>query len=349
MKASILSLWISLVLALLGIGFLWILGMSAKILAFAFGLAYLLFPFVRWFEVRKIPRVMTILSITFFGALSLVGLTLWIVPVLLTEIIHLVDRMPSLLQEVFTRLQAMAVEHGIPFPHSLTEVLGYISTNLSDLSSYIVNPALNVAKSLVSNSTALILGLTNLILFPVFFFFVVLDYEKIISSFKKVFPKSTRIHVDHWLKRADEILSGFIRGQFLVCTCLALLYGLGLSLVGIPFGFAIGLVGGSLSFIPYVGGAIVVATSIIVAIATGEPATTYIWIAIVFALVQSLESFILTPRLVGKRLGLSSLESILAVIAGANLMGFIGMILAIPLGSLLKSAIREALRLHENH
>jgi predicted PurR-regulated permease PerM len=135
---------------------------------------------------------------------------------------------------------------------------------------------------------------------------------------------------------ADNVLSGYIRGQLLVAAILSLLYGIGLAVVGLRFGFAIGFLAGWLSVIPYVGFSFGFLTSMMIGIANYQGVGQLMGVVAVFLVVQGLEGTVITPKLVGNKVGLSALATMLSLIIGGNLFGLVGMLIAIPVAGTLK-------------
>jgi predicted PurR-regulated permease PerM len=135
------------------------------------------------------------------------------------------------------------------------------------------------------------------------------------------------------LAQADEALSGFVRGQFLVCICLAVLYAIGWGLVGLDYAVVLALLAGLLGFVPFVGPAIGVGLSILVAIGQFGLDLRVGLVAAVFVVVQSIEGSVLTPNLIGNRIGLHPVWVLFAVFAGGELMGIVGIFLAVPIAA----------------
>jgi len=186
-----------------------------------------------------------------------------------------------------------------------------------------------------------IIGLAiTLILTPVVTFYLLRDWDKVLNWITKHLPKTIKPTVIQLAKECDQILGEFLRGQLLVMLGLAIIYGLGLTLIGLRVGIIIGLIGGLLSIVPYLGSAFVVLGASIAALVQFGTWHSLIGVAAVFIIGQIIESYILTPYLVGERIGLHPVTVIFAVMAGGTLFGFFGVLLALPVAAVLKVLLR---------
>jgi len=167
------------------------------------------------------------------------------------------------------------------------------------------------------------------------------DYEKISKEVKSFVPKSIQPKISHYIALSNTVLSGYIRGQLMVAFALAILYAVGLSAVGLKFGALIGIASGLISIIPYAGFTLGFLTAIIMALSNYSGMDQIFGIVAVFVIVQALEGIIITPKLVGDKVGLSAFATMLVLIIGGNLFGLMGMLIAIPLAAIIKSLIGE--------
>lgn len=317
------------------------LGSSAKILLSAFALAYLTHPLAVTLERWGVTREISITSVFIIAIATVVLSLMALIPFLASEIQSLILSLPGLIQNLSERIKALSVEYHIPVPFEPGQVLIYLQDHLSEFLQTLSVHLWQSAKNLFTNSLAGVLWLLNLFLFPVFYFYLMTDYEKIALHIQQCIPPNMRTRGRHLGARVTDILSGYIRGQFLVCLAQAVLYSGGLTILNIRFGVLIGLVGGLLTMIPYVGFCTIVVSSLVMALTMSAEVSTYIGLVILYSIAQVVETYILTPKLVGKRVGLGPLGTILALIAGANLGGVFGMIVAIPLGGILKVIARD--------
>ena len=155
-----------------------------------------------------------------------------------------------------------------------------------------------------------------------------------------MFPRKYADFMNLKLGQIDEILSAFVRGQAIVCLFLGLFYGLGLSVIGLDFGFSIGLIAGIFSFIPYVGTLTGFVLSLLLAYTQSADWGLYAGILLVFGVGQFLEGYVLTPKLVGDKIQLHPVWVIFALMAGGSLFGFVGVLVAVPVAAVLGVVVR---------
>ena len=184
------------------------------------------------------------------------------------------------------------------------------------------------------------LWLANLALIPLLAFFFLRDWDRFVAGVASLVPRDALQTVSQLARESNDVLGGFLRGQFLVMVADAIMYGVGLSLFGIKIGILIGLIGGALSFVPYLGPTSVVIMGLVAALVQGLGWQGVIGVGVVWAVAQLVESYLLTPKLVGDRIGLHPMVVIFAVMAGGALFGFVGMILALPASAVLNVLLR---------
>jgi len=178
--------------------------------------------------------------------------------------------------------------------------------------------------------------LLNLVLVPFLFFYILKDIDRIKSALRRLLV--TR---DGWLSlenigRIDNILSGYIRGQLMVCLVVAVLTGTALSVLGIPYALILGLVAGVLNLVPYIGLAITLVLGLLVGIFSPSPLITCIKIVVVIEAVQILEGAVLSPRIVGEKVGLHPVWVMLSILIFSHFWGFVGLLIAVPFAAIIK-------------
>ncbi len=199
----------------------------------------------------------------------------------------------------------------------------------------------------VSRSGFALLGwVANIVLLPVLTFFFLRDWDLLVGRVGALVPRDHYATVRTLARESDAVLGGFLRGQFLVMLILGVLYGIGLWLVGLELGILIGIVGGLLTFVPYLGPASIVVFGGIAALVQFGDWQHLAGVAAVFAIGQVIESYWLTPKLVGDRIGLHPMAVIFAVMAGGTLFGFLGMLLALPVAAVANVLLHYA---HERY
>ncbi|MGD9583173.1 MAG: AI-2E family transporter [Lysobacterales bacterium] len=196
----------------------------------------------------------------------------------------------------------------------------------------------------VGKSGATLLGiLANLLLIPVITFYLLRDWDLLTRGLRELLPRPLEPAVVKLVQESDQVLASFVRGQLSVMVLLGTFYALGLSLAQVQFGLLIGFLAGLLSFVPYLGPAVGIGAGLISAVVSpGDPWVNTGLVLAVFATGQVLESFVLTPWLVGDRIGLHPVAVIFAVMAGGQLFGFFGILLALPVAAVVMVLLRAA-------
>ena len=206
--------------------------------------------------------------------------------------------------------------------------------------------ALAVAGSLGAGGQAVLTWLANLVLVPVVTFYLLRDWDDLVARVRGLLPRSVEPRATQLAREMDEVVGAFFRGQLLVMFALGLIYMIGLWLIGIDTAFLIGLGAGLLSIIPYLGTFVGLAAALIAALVQFGDWLHVLLVFVVFGVGQSLEGMVLTPKLVGDRVGLHPVAVIFAVMAGGQLFGFLGLLLALPVAAALMVLLRHV---HEGY
>ena len=195
----------------------------------------------------------------------------------------------------------------------------------------------------VSKSGLTIVGwVLNIVMIPVVAFYLLRDWDIMVERIHALVPRSIEPVVARLAHESDVVLGAFLRGQLSVMVALGVLYGVGLWLVGLSVGPLIGMIAGLISFVPYLGAITGVFMAVIAALVQYQDWTHVALVLMVFAIGQSLEGYVLVPRLVGEKIGLHPVAVIFAVLAGGELFGFLGVLLALPVASVVMVLLRYA-------
>jgi predicted PurR-regulated permease PerM len=295
-------------------------------------LAYLLDPLATRLERLGLGRLGASLLILIFFVILFIGVLSIVVPFFASQLLSLIERLPGYVG----RLQQVLTEHGQPILERIggQQALADIQNSLKAVLGQGVGVAGRFINSLWSGGQALLGVISLLVITPVVAFYLLLDWPKMIETVDGWVPVSQRETVRGLASEMDGAVSGFLRGQSLVCLILGCYYAAGLAMLGLNFGVLIGMIIGLLSFIPYVGTMIGLMLAIGVAVAQFWPEWTMILAVIgVFALGQFLEGNIIYPKLVGESVGLHPVWLMFALIAFGSLFGFVGLLLAVPLAA----------------
>jgi predicted PurR-regulated permease PerM len=316
-------------------------------------LGYLLDPVADRLEKAGLGRLGAALAILAAFTIIFVLLLILFVPVLVHQFTSFIDGFPALV----TRLQGLAAEQGGALGKRLAggifqklgldadvgaaDIQGSLGNLVGQGSKYV----LTFLQSLWAGGQTLVGVFSLLVVTPVVAFYIQHDWDKMIASIDSYIPIHSRATVHELAREIDVAIAGFLRGQSLVCLFLGLWYGIGLTLVGLNFGFLIGITAGFLSFIPYVGSLTALILSAIIAIVQGWPSW---WLLVMSSAVvgtgQFLEGNFLTPRLVGASVGLHPVWVMFALFAFGALFGFTGLILAVPVAAAIGVLVRFGLR-----
>ncbi|UYB53590.1 AI-2E family transporter [Xanthomonas sp. AM6] len=195
---------------------------------------------------------------------------------------------------------------------------------------------------------AMVTWVVNLVLLPILTFYFLRDWDILVERVAATIPRNHVATVGRLARQSNDVLGAFIRGQFLVMLALGVIYAGGLSLIGLNLGLLIGIIAGLISFIPYLGATTGILLAILAALvqAKGFDLQLLILVGVVFTVGQLLESYVLTPRIVGDKIGLHPVAVIFAVMAGGQLFGFLGMLLALPVAAVANVLLHY---LHEQY
>lgn len=336
--------WPMLVL-LAGVG--WLVFLLAPVItpfALSAGLAYLGDPLVdrleqtavwRW----KLGRTLAV-SIVFVLILTLLsGILLILIPLLVEQIRLVIARLPQWIEWfTATALPWLAAKLGVSMAsYDATQFSKMLQAYWKEISA----AAFSVIDFVSRGSKVAFAWLVNLVLIPVVTFYLLRDWDGLKRGLQNLLPRNIEAEVSSLGAEIDAVLSAFIRGQLIVMLVLGVIYSVGLSLVGIEFAVLIGMGAGLLSLVPYLGSLIGVLVAVAVAIFQYQDGLYLLLVLLVFAVGQMIEGMYLTPKLVGDRIGLHPVAVIFAVLAGGQLFGFLGVLLALQAAAALNVLVRH--------
>jgi len=299
----------------------------------AFAFAYLLDPVTDRLESLKISRTFSVL-VLMAGVFSLVtGIGLLIFPLLKLQAEHLVSNLPNyiaIMQEWMYPLLGVVGE-----PEKIQGILNRELLKVGELPLKVISSITSILWSSVAGLFSFILLLANLVIIPVVMFYLLRDYDLINKKMLSFVPARSREQVLSLIKEIDEVLAGFVRGQLMVGLIMAGLYSIGLFFCGTPMSLFIGLLAGLASLVPYLGLVFGFVPAAILTFMQTQDWVLVFGVAGVFAVVQGLEGMIITPRIVGEKIGLHPVAIILAVLLGAEFFGLVGVIVSVPVAAAL--------------
>ena len=331
--------WLLLACIFLGAWLLYLLAPVLTPFLIAALLAYLGDPLVDRLELKNLSRTPAVLLV--FAVMFIVGLLLLLIliPALqqqLTAVLSLIPRIVPWLQEVVLPWVSSTFEievHNI----SLDALQKMLSGNWQDIGNL-----LGLVLGKITHSGQLIFAwLAYLVLVPVVTFYLLRDWDLLVQSVQDLLPRKIEPMVSQMTRECDLVLAEFLRGQLLLMVALGLMYSIGLWLAGLEFALLVGMLSGLVSFVPYLGAIVGIGAAGILAFMQFQDFIHLFYVALVFGIGQSIEGMVLSPLLVGDRIGLHPVAVIFAVMAGGQLFGFFGVLLALPVAAVIVVLLRH--------
>ncbi|MCU0895058.1 MAG: AI-2E family transporter [Rhodospirillales bacterium] len=302
--------------------------------------AYLLDPLADRLEALGVPRTGAVCIIlgSFLALLVLVAILLF--PVLQTQVVELAARIPTYIQQV--RDAAMQLIDRLQATLSAQEV-ERLRSAAGNVAGNVVGWLGQILSGLWSGGLAVFNALSLVVIMPVVAFYLLRDWDRIVAHIDGLLPRDGADTIREQVREIDDRLSGFVRGQASVCLALGTWYAVGLTLVGLDFGLLVGIGAGLISFVPYLGTGLGLIVGLGLAVAQYDTWLPIGLVAAVFVSGQMLEGYVLTPRMVGERVGLHPVWVLFALMAGGALLGFTGVLLAVPAAAVIGVLVRFAI------
>ena len=312
---------------------LWLLGDILFPFIAGIALAYFLDPVADILQRWKMPRWVAAALLTLTAVFAVFGVLLIIIPLLQTQLVELSLRAPGYVDVLRNKaLELIAVIQSQLTDADIVAIKEKIGGSAStDLIMWFGS----VLNKIWSGGAAILNLLSLLVITPIVTFYLLRDWDKIVETIEEWLPRRYAQTVREQVSEINFVLSAFLRGQVLVCALLGIFYAICLTLIGLDFGFVIGLGTGVISFVPYFGMLVGFVVGIGVAIAQFGEWQPIILVVVVFIVGQFLEGNFITPKLVGDKIGLHPVWIIFLLLAGGSLFGFTGLFLAIPLGAVI--------------
>lgn len=322
---------------------LWLLSPVLAPFIAALVLAYALAPAVQALVNRRVPRALAVLVVELLFGLALLALLLLVLPILSKELPALREQIPALAKLANDKVSPWLAQYGINMqldPASIKAfVLKYLDANFEEW----LATALSSARI---GGSFLLAVIGNAVLLPVVLFYLLDDWPGLVGRVHALVPPAARDSVGSFLQECDVTLGQYLRGQLLVMVFLAVFYSVGLALARFELALPIGVFTGLAVFIPYLGFGLGLLLALLAGLLQFANLYGIVAVAIVFGIGQLLEGFVLTPRFVGERIGMSPLMVIFALLAFGHLLGFVGVLIALPLSAVAAVAAR---RLHRSY
>jgi predicted PurR-regulated permease PerM len=319
-------------IALVGVLGVWLLSPVLAPFLIAGGLAYILRPAVERLVKRRVPRVLAVTVIEVLAFVAIAAVLLLIVPIISKELPLLREQLPLLADRVNRTLSPWLAEFGI---HLSLDVAGIKSFAVNYLGANLENGLSTALESARIGGSFLLTLIGNAVLIPVVLFYLLTDWPQLSARLHGLVPPRFRTKVTSFIDECDDMLGQYLRGQLLVMIILAVYYSVALALFRFDLAVPVGVFTGLAVFIPYLGFGLGLLLALLAGVLQFASWYGLIAVAVVYGLGQVLESFFLTPRLVGERIGINPLTVIFALLAFGHLAGFVGVLIALPVCAVL--------------
>jgi predicted PurR-regulated permease PerM len=288
-----------------------------------------------------------VIIITLLLVVALLVAILVVFPALGDQLERLAERMPEYQKQIRKQVEPWLQKLEARYPEELAEIqdraVQGLRENLPDLAGRVGK----WSRALFTNIFDFLLLLLNLIFVPVFAFYLLVDFPKVRAGISSLLPLPYREMVLGWVREVDAAIASFLRGQLTIAMILAFINGVGLMLLGVPFGLGIGLVAGLANMIPYMALVVGLVPGLLLSWAEHQSWIRLIGVLVVFSGAQLLEGTVLSPRILSRSVNLHPVWVLLAIIAGGSLFGFFGMLIAVPVAAAVQVFARNWIGLYK--
>lgn len=302
-------------------------------------LAYALHPAVEALVARRVPRWAAVLLVEALALVALLALLLLLVPIVAKELPLLRDQIPQLAERLYRSFSPWLAQFGVALTLDAASIKAFLAKLFHANWQGWVGAALSSAR--IGGSLLLAL-IGNAILMPVVLFYLLIEWPRNVERVRALVPPRLRQPMHGFFAECDAVLGQYLRGQLMVMGALAVYYSVALGLAGFDLALPVGVFTGLAVFIPYLGFGLGLALALLAGALQFASWYGVIAVALVYGVGQLGESFLLTPRLVGARIGLNPLAVIFALLAFGHLLGFVGVLIALPVSALILVALRRA-------
>ena len=299
-------------------------------------LAYIGDPLADRLQRLKMPRSVAVVFV-FLTTFLVIGVIIMLVgPLVRTQVGALLEALPDIVRQV-EQVWLPNIEGYLDLAPGEEVGIGAFLSHYSDMAG---SWGSTVFAGLSKSGGVLATAVLSLFLIPILTFYLLRDWDTIVGYFGALVPSKQRETIFTLARETDDILGAFLRGQIMVMLALSFIYSVGLGLVGLEFAIAIGVVSGLVSFVPYLGFVFGITLAALTVALEPNPLWMMVGVVATFSIAQMIEGSILTPKLVGDRIGLHPVVIIFAVAAGGQLFGFFGILLALPAAAVLSVIVR---------
>lgn len=303
-------------------------------------IGYVLDPIADKFQKMGMSRTWATVVVMLLLILIFLPLLFLLLGVIQGQITDFLSVLPNYISALMKKIEPIFYELQSKFPDVDAEkVKGYIRANMANA----LKVTAKVVGSVISGGFAFVNVISLLLITPVVAFYMLRDWDTFIGKVNGLLPRRSKASIEQQAREINQIMANFIRGQLSVCVLLGCFYAIGLYIVGLDLGIMIGFLAGVISFIPYVGSISGFVVSMCIAFAQFDDITHILSVVAVFAVGQFLEGNFLTPKLVGESVGLHPVWVMFALLAGGVLLGFLGLLIAVPMAAIIGVLVRHAI------
>ncbi len=328
-----------LAVGVLGLWLLWLLAPVLTPFIVAAVLAYALHPAVEALAARRVPRLLAVVLVEVLAIVALLALVLLIIPVIAKQLPLLRDQIPLLAERANKTLTPWLAQFGINVALDSASIKAFV---LKTLDANLEDWMATVLSSARIGGSVLLALVGNAVLMPVVLFYLLSDWTHLVGRVQALIPPRLRDSALGFLDECDSVLGQYLRGQLMVMALLALYFSIALAIAGFDLALPVGVFTGLAFFIPYLGFGLGLALALLAGVLQFGGWYGVIAVAVIYGIGQLAESLVLTPRLVGERIGLNPLAVIFALLAFGHLFGFVGVLIALPVSAVLLVALRRA-------
>jgi predicted PurR-regulated permease PerM len=309
----------------------------------AFIIAYALDPLVDKLEEWKLPRTMAIVFFILFILIILTLTGMIAFPAIKLQVERLAGDMPDYtvtIQQWFSPIFENVIKED---PARIKEVISNLMEKLGNIPPKLLASTSSLLWSGFSGMLNFIITMINLVIIPISCFYFLKDIDTIKEKIKALIPTRYKETVFDLTQETNEVLGAFIRGQLTVAIILAVFYSVGLSIIGTPMSIVIGIVAGLANIVPYLGLLVGLIPAILLTVLQFHGVAHLLGVLLVFGIAQAMEGMVITPRIVGDKIGLHPVVIMLAILAGGRFFGFIGILLAVPVAAVLNVFLKRGI------
>nr|WP_241758158.1 AI-2E family transporter [Myxococcus landrumus] len=306
--------------------------------------AYIFNPMVTSLEKRGLDRTLGTTLVFTAGTLLLAGAVLYLIPVFRDEALKLPDFFSRASTQVVPRVEALL---GRSVPDLVRQRTAELGQQASDLVQSAGPAAARLLAAFAGNTARFVATLLGLAVVPVLAFFFLQDYPRLMGRVRDLLPRRAVGLVGRRFAEVDEVLSAFVRGQLTVGALLSVIYAAGLSAARIDMAIVIGVIAGFGNMVPYLGTGVGILLSLVGVMLSWQGPWQIGMVVGTFVVGQMLEGFVITPRIVGEKVGLAPVAIIIAILAFGELFGFVGILLAVPVAAILKVVLRVVVQRYQ--